>query len=293
MSLRFDRASSKLLLRDTMIDVAASLFMAAGIKIFSAPNQIAPGGVNGIATLINYLTGLPIGTMGLLFNIPLLLLAYRKLGSRFTLRTLRTIVIYSLATDLVFANPPTYTGDSMLAALFAGVFVGVGGGMVFMHGSTSGGSDIITKLVQKKRPYLSTGQLVMAINGVVMVAAAVVYRNIEAALYGLIMTFATGKIMDSILYGADTGKCCMIITSKPKEISQHIIQDLHRSATILDGTGAYKQNETWMLLCVVRKQEFYSLKKLIRAVDPMAFVIVSEAHQIIGQGFKAIDAADS
>ena len=276
-----------------LYDFIGCLLMAVAVKVFSAPNQIAPGGVTGIATMINHLTGLPIGTLGLVMNIPLLLIGYRKLGKTFCLRTTQTVLVYTIAVDALMSNPPIYTGDPMLAALFGGVISGTGAALVFMQGSTAGGTDIINKLIQKKYPHISTGQLVLSINAVVILSAALVYRNIEASLYGLVMTFTSGKVMDAILYGADTGKSCMIVTSKPEEMGKAIIGRIHRSATIMQGKGAYAGDTVFVLMCVVRKVEFYPLKTLIREIDPNSFIIVSEAHQIIGKGFKAIDAGDN
>ena len=279
--------------KDLAYDFIGSVCMAVAIKMFSAPNNIAPGGVNGIATLLNYTTGFPIGTAALVLNIPLLILAWKTLGKRFVLWTLRTLLIYTAVADILFISPIVYRGDSILAALFGGVFIGISSGLIFMHGSTAGGADIVIKLVQKKYPHYSAGQLILVINGAVMIGAAIVYQNIEAALYGLIMTFTSGRVMDGILYGADTGKSCMIVTGKPKELASKIIETIHRSATIIDIKGAYKDTKGWMLLCVVRRQEYYALKKLIAQVDPEAFVIVNEANQILGRGFKSIDATDN
>lgn len=293
MSNKFKDLDFRATGRDVLYDLVGSLLMATAIKVFSAPNQIAPGGVTGIATMINYLFGLPIGTLSFFFNIPLLLIAYKKLGKGFTLRTLQTILIYTVSVDLFLGNPMVYRGDPMLAAIFGGVLNGAGASLVFMHGSTAGGTDIINKLIQKRYPHIPIGKLVLAISSVVILSAALVYRSIEASLYGLVMSFTTGKVIDAILYGADTGKSCMIVTKYPEEMGKAIIARIHRSATILSGKGAYGGDNVFVLMCVVRKAEFYPLKDVIREIDPDSFIIVSEAHQIIGRGFKAIDSSDS
>ncbi|HWP50145.1 MAG TPA: YitT family protein [Clostridia bacterium] len=279
--------------RGFVLDAAASTFWAIGIKMFAVPNKIAPSGFTGITVLINYLTGLPIGSMSLLMNIPFLIICWRVIGKDFVLQTVRVLIIFTLLMDLVFTAPPVYTGDPLLAALFGGVFSGIGGGIVFTQGSSGGGTDLIIKLIRKKYPYVSTGQLVVGINGMIMILASVVYGNIEAGLYGLIMSFTSGKVVDTILNGADSAKSVMIVTHQPQRMSDSIIHKLNRSATILSGTGAYNRDDTYVLLCVVRKTEFFQLKRLIRETDPRAFVIVNEANQILGQGFRAIDSADS
>lgn len=279
--------------KELLFDLIASVCWTVGIKIFAVPNHIAPSGFNGITVIINYITGLPIGSMALLMNIPFLIVCWRVIGHSFVLRTVRVLIIYTLLVDLVFTSVPIYSGDPLLAALFGGLFNGIGGGIVFMQGYSGGGTDLIIKLIRKKYPYVSTGELVIALNCVIMVCAALVYGNIEAALYGLIMTFTSGRIMDTILNGADAAKSVMIVTHNPESISKAIIERLHRSATIVNGTGAYRGDDTHILLCVVRKSEFFQLKKLIREADPLAFVIVNEANQILGKGFRAIDSADS
>ena len=275
------------------LDTVTAVFWAISLKVFAVPNQIAPSGFNGISVLINYMTGLPIGSMSLLMNVPFLIICWRVIGKGFVLQTVRVLVIYTLLLDMVFVALPAYTGDPLLAALFGGVFSGVGGGIVFSQGSSGGGTDLIIKLIRKKYPYVSTGQLVVCINGVIMVLAAIVYGNIEAGLYGLLMSFTSGRVVDTILNGADSAKSVMIVTHRPQLIADSIIHQLHRSATILSGTGAYNHEDTYVLLCVVRKSEFFQLKRVIREADPYSFVIVNEANQILGKGFRAIDSADS
>ena len=164
-------------------DILASVFWAIAISIFAMPNQIAPGGISGITVIINYLTGYPVGSMSFLLNIPLLVLAWRSLGRRFVYQTARVLLIYGIVVDVFFSNPPIYTGDPLLAALFGGVFNGISGGLLFMQGSSGGGTDILNKLIRKRFPHFSTGQLTVVINGVILVSASLVYGNIEVALY--------------------------------------------------------------------------------------------------------------
>ncbi len=274
-------------------DILASVFWAIAISIFAMPNQIAPGGISGITVIINYLTGYPVGSMSFLLNIPLLVLAWRSLGRRFVYQTARVLLIYSIVVDVFFSNPPIYTGDPLLAALFGGVFNGISGGLLFMQGSSGGGTDILNKLIRKRFPHFSTGQLTVVINGVILVSASLVYGNIEVALYGLIMSFTSGMIMDAMLNGADSGKSLMIMTKQPEAISRVIIEQMHRSATVLHGTGAYQGSDVAVLLCVVRNTEFFRLKRLIRETDDLAFVIVTEANMVIGKGFRPMEAPDT
>ncbi len=276
--------------RNTLNDCLVALAWGIGVVIFAAPSHIAPGGVNGIAVLLNYLFKTPIGVITLLFNVPLLLIAYRVLGRKFVLYTLRTLVLYTIVTDIVFSHVTfTYQGDPLMAAIFGGLFNGFGTALVFMHGSTGGGFDIINRLIQRRYPYFSTGQLALAMNAAVMIAAAVVYKTINATLYGLVFSFTSSKVIDAILNGADMGKCALIVTRHPEEIEEHIISDLNRSATVIPAMGAYLHDDVSVLMCVTRKQQFYRLKKLVEACDPHAFIVITDATQIIGKGFKPID----
>jgi uncharacterized membrane-anchored protein YitT (DUF2179 family) len=269
-------------------DLAGGALLAVGITAFTAPNRIAPGGVTAIATLINYLTGLPIGTLSLAINIPLLAVGYRFLGRSFTLRTLRTLAVFTVLIDVALRDIPVYRGDPLLAAIFGGVLMGLGLGVVFMRGSTTGGSDIVLRLVQRRYPHLALGSIMLVLDMMILLVAAAVYRDIETALYGLIAIFVSAKLIDSIIYGLDVGRCAIIVSAHAEEIGRQINNTLERGATLLPAKGIYTGNETGALLCVVRRQEFIRLKTIVRRVDPRAFVIVTEAGEIFGEGFKPI-----
>lgn len=274
---------------DCLFDFVGSVIYGVGIMCFTAPNQIAPGGVSGIATLINYLFGLPIGAMNFAINIPLVLLAFFILGKAFTAKTLKSVVIMSVVLDYLVVYFPVYSGNLLLAALFGGVFMGVGLALVFMRGSTTGGSDILGKLLQLKAPHIPIGRMMFIIDVFVLAAAAVVYKNIEASLFGLIAMYASAQMMDGILYGLENGKMVYVVSKKNDEISKDIIAELNRSATVIDAKGAYSGAKMDMIMVVVRKTEFFKLKQLVRRHDPQAFIVVSEANEIIGDGWKPID----
>ena len=278
--------------RDTAIQILGSFCVAVAIKCFSAPNHIAPNGVTGIGTMLNYLFNIPIGFVNFAFNIPLLIIAYKKLGKRLVFYTLQILIFVMFLMDVVFADCFTYSGNPMLAAIFGGAINGTGIGLMFSTGATSGGADIVNKLIHKSHPYISTGQLIVAINASIIMCATLVYGELEASLYGLVMTFTSSKVVDAILYGGDVGKSCTIVTNRPDEIADAITHELKRSATMWEAKGAYKKDERWVLACVVRKQEYHLLKDLIREIDPGAFIIVSDAQQIIGKGFIPIDAEE-
>ena len=281
----------KELMVDLFYEIVGCALMATAVLMFLRPNYIASGGVTGIATIINHLFKLPIGTVSLVINIPLLALGYRILGRVFTARTLITVVINTIMFDYVMAWVPPYEGDQLLAALFAGVLSGAGVGLVMLRGSTTGGSDIIIKIAQRKVPHMSTGRISLIINAFVFAWAAFAYGSLETALYGLVVTYTSGVVLDGIIYGVDEGKTIMIFSQRRDEIAEHIIEQFNRGVTFIDGEGAYTKKPTRMLYCAARRSEYPKLKKAIYQIDPDAFVIVSDATEILGKGFRvpAID----
>ncbi|MBR2636983.1 MAG: YitT family protein [Oscillospiraceae bacterium] len=279
----------KNILIDCLYDVLGSLLYGIGIICFTAPNHVAPGGVSGIATLVNYVTDLPIGLVNFCINVPLVIIGFIVLGKAFTAKTFKSVIIMSIVLDYVVIHFPLYTGDVLLASLFGGVAMGAGLALVFMRGSTTGGTDILAKLIQLKAPHVPIGRMLLILDCFVLLAAAVVYGNIDASLFGLIAMFASAQVMDNILYGLENGKMVHIVSVKNDEIAKDIIAHLNRSATILKSRGAYSGAETDTIMVVVRKTEYFKLKTLVHSHDPNAFMIVTEAGEIIGEGWKPID----
>ena len=273
---------------DLLYTVAGAAILAVGVSCFVGPAQIAPGGVSGLSILVNFLTDLPVGAVNLAFNIPLILLAWKFLVRRFTLRTLVTVLIQSVLMDVITLWIPVYTGERIMAALFGGVASGVGLALVFMRGSTTGGTDIVSRLLQLRYRHLSIGRLLFSVDVVVLLLSVAVFRNIEAGLYGMIAIFASGKVLDNILYGLDTGKVLLVVSGKNQEIAARIMETLKRGVTFLHGSGAWSGTERQVLLCAVRAQQCYRVEEIVRGVDKEAFVIVLEATEIAGEGFRPI-----
>ena len=261
---------------------------ALGVHMFTAPNQIAPGGVTGLATAIYSLTGIPIGSFVALVNIPLLLIGWKFLGREFVLKTLISTVLFTLMTDVFFQRIPVYRGNALLAALFGGVMIGAGMALNFIRNGSTGGTDITSRLIQKKFPQLPIGKIVLLSDGVVIAFATFVFRELETALYAIITMFCCAKVLDSIIYGLEIGKMVMIVSDHCDTISQAISQDLKRGGTLLPAKGAYSGQERQILLCALRNHEFYKIKRLVNRLDPKAFMIVTNAGEILGEGFKRI-----
>lgn len=273
--------------KELLLLIVGAIIYSIGTQCFITPADIAPGGAMGIALMVHHLTNLPVGTLTLCVNIPLLILAWFYLSRRFAIRTAITCIICSVMVDFVVApNLPMYEGDRLLSSLYGGVIIGIGMAFIFLAGSTTGGSDIAGYLVQKKWPHVSIGRLLLAIDGVILSTSTVVFGNIDAALFGLVCLYAQTKVIDTIIYGNDAGSQVTVVTRHAAEISEKIIQVLDRSATLLDAKGAYSGSATQVVLCTVRKSEFSRLKKMIHEIDKDAFVMVTETSQVFGLGFK-------
>ncbi len=273
---------------DVLYDIVGNTLFSIGLSCFAAPKEIAPGGVSGIAVIVNYLTDIPLGTITMCLNIPLILLAWRFLGREFTLKTLKSVFILSVILNYVMPFIPVYGGDYILSALLGGVLMGAGLSAVFMRNSTTGGTDILSRLIQLKFRSAPIGKTMLMVDAVILCTSVFVFHNIEAGLYGLICIFTSAKTLDSILFGLNTGKVIMIISAKEKEISQAIIEQMERGVTFLKAEGAYSRQPKDMLLCAIRSQEYHKVSEIVRDLDPNAFVIVAEASEIMGEGFRYI-----
>ncbi len=272
--------------KDLAYDFASAGLQAIGMHCFVEPCKIAPGGVSGVALLINYISQAPIGLMTFLLNVPLLILSYLHLGKALTLKTLKTVAIMSLVLDVMVAPyVPVYQGDRLISSGFGGIFLGVGLALVFMRGSTTGGGDILAKLLQKRFPYMQTGHALLIIDFAVIAASVVVFGNLESALYGLISLVCTTYSIDFILYGMSRGTMIMVISERNEEIAETILKQLERGATYFKSQGAYTRNEGNVLVCVVERKQFYLVKEIIDQIDREAFLIVSETKEVYGEGF--------
>ena len=276
------------LLKDLAAYIAGSFLLALSICMFTAPNNIAPGGISGISTMINYKTGLPIGTMSLVLNVPIFIWAFWELGFREVLKSVIATVISSGAIDLLTVAVQPYKGNPMLAAIFGGVLQGIALALVFMRSATTGGTDLIARLLGRHMRFFSIGKLMLCVDGLIVAVSAVVYHSIENALYAVITIFVCSRLIDTILYGTDigTGKILFIISSKNDEIAQAILSDVDRGVTLLKSRGAYSGKDGAVLLCAVRRLEVIKVEDLVIKMDPDAFLIVDDAGEITGNGFR-------
>ena len=277
---------------DVGADVIGSLLFAVGIVSFTEPANIAPGGVSGIAIILNYLWDmLPIGGMSIAINIPLLILSFKYLGRRASIKTICSLIISSLMIDCVAAPFfPIYTGDRLLGAVFGGVFIGAGLALIFLRGSTTGGTEIVSNLMRLRWPHISMGRAILFVDCAVIALSMVVFALSQSSgMYGIISLFCSSKVIDAIVYGFDQGNMVTVVSDKNEEISRRILEEIDRGVTLLHGKGAYTGQEKEVLICAVRKSEFARLKSIVREVDHSAFVVTTEAGEIFGEGFKPVN----
>jgi uncharacterized membrane-anchored protein YitT (DUF2179 family) len=273
---------------DFLMNVSGTALLALGIHVFTAPCNIAPGGVSGLATIINYVSDWPIGLVSLFLNMPLFVLGWLGVGKKYTLKSLVSVVTFALFIDIVFAKVPEYTNNYLLAAIFGGVLTGTGMAMVFLTDASTGGTDILGKFIQVRLPHIPLGRLLLCIDAVIVLVSMIIFHSLEASLYAIITIFVSSRLIDAVIYGFDEGKLAYIISGKNEEIAEYILTEMNRGATFLDGEGAYSKAEKKVLLCVIRRNEFTKLRRYIRSADPRAFVAVTNAAEVFGEGFKNI-----
>lgn len=264
--------------------IGSALF-ALGFAMFLIPNDINTGGISGLAMILRELLGFgSIGTLTLLMNIPLFLIGGLKIGKRFFAGSLIGMVVSSVLMDL-FALIPFATPEPLIGGLYGGVLCGAGLGLVFMAGASTGGSDILVRLLKKKYRNLPIGSISIMFDAMVVLLTGLVFRDISKALYSGVVVFVSGQVIDAVVYRFDYSRVALIISKEHEKIAKAISDQLDRGATYLHGSGSYTHQNIEVVLAVVRKGQLAELKELVMDIDENAFVIVQEAHQVLGDGF--------
>ena len=275
-------------LEDALLYLVGSALYAAGVNVFVSPNDLVPGGVTGIALVLDRLFDLPVGAVILCINLPLFLAAWRVLGREFTVRTLINTVLTSVFIDLSVSFLPVYQNDRLLAALFGGLCTGAGLGLIYLRGGTTGGTEIVARLLECLFPHIPIGRLLLIVDAAVIAFGAAVYRDVDAVMYAAILVAVTSILIDRVLAGMDAGKMLLISTEHPEELTAEILSRIDRGVTRLTAYGGYSGQERPMLLCAVRRTEFYPLTQLVASLDPDAFVIILPTDWVYGQGFRRL-----
>ncbi|MBR2042342.1 MAG: YitT family protein [Oscillospiraceae bacterium] len=273
-------------LKDVGVDIIGSLIFAVGVNIFTTPNDIAPGGVTGVATMLHSMTNIQMGTLTFLLNIPLVILGLVVIGKRFTLSTFRTLIILSLVTNITEEIFPVYTGNAFMASAFGGVAIGIGMGFIFLRGSTTGGTDILGRVILKYHPHIPLGKILLAIDFVIVTAAGFYYNTLEASLYALVSVYAVERAMDSVLYGFNETRIAYVVSEKATEVAQRVMDETGRGITYLNGEGGYQRDKKLVIMCAMPSRQFAHFKRIVLEVDHAAFIMVAPASNVIGEGFK-------
>ncbi|MFZ0391565.1 MAG: YitT family protein [Calditrichia bacterium] len=274
------------LLRDIFFIVLGATALSLGLVFFLIPNKIATGGIAGLSIVLHYLIGFPTGITMLVLNIPLLLVGWKYLGKKFLFRTLLAILSLSFLTDFfaINLNFSAVTNNLLLATLYGGVLVGLGLGLVFKGDASAGGGTIVARVFSRKSRF-KTGQVLFVLDMMVISSAAIAFQNVELALWGFITIFIAAQIVDLILTGKPFAKVVHVVTGEVKEIGEHIISDLGRSATVMKAEGLYSGDQKNVMMVVVDSTQIYRLRDIVRLHDPGAFMIVMDAKEILGKGF--------
>ena len=277
----------KKILWPALVITAASAVYALGFVWCYVPNGIASGGLTGVAQIINRLIPiLPIGVTVIVLNIPLFLLGWKLIGGRLLVSSLYAMFLSSVFIDLLTPLYDWQPMEPLLACIFGGLLVGLSLGLVFQQGATTGGTDLLARLLKLKLAWLPMGKLLMGIDLTVVVLVAATFRTLYSALYGLVALYVCTIVMDGVLYGMDTAKVAYIISDKNKEICDVIVRDLDRGVTILHGQGAYTGTNKDVLMCAFKQREIAAIRAAVKEIDPDAFLIVCNAHEVLGEGFR-------
>lgn len=275
------------MVRDYAWIALGSVLYSLSFDWFYVPNQIGFGGLTALGMILNYLSpAIPIGMVVLILNIPLFLLGWKFLGGHTLVSSLFAMTATSVLVDLIAAMYTFPSMDPMLAAIFGGVSLGVSLGMIFSKGATTGGTDLTARLLKLPFAWLPMGKLLMVVDLTMLLSVSLVFRSMESAMYGMISLYISTLVMDGVLYGLDQSKVAYIVTTRPQEIAAEIDRQMDRGATFLHGEGSFSREEKLVLMCAFKQKQIVPLKALVHELDPEAFLIVCDAHEVLGLGFR-------
>ena len=289
MKKRKIKLSFKEIVFDLIFYIIGCAIYSVAVTSLITPNAVSPGGFTGVAAVLNYLTGFSTGIILLILNVPVIIWGIIRLGGIFVVKTAIATGILSLCLQLSELFVPQFTVNKILASIFGGVLMGTGLSLILRRGATTGGVDIIATLVNRRFRYLSVGRVILISDIIVITFVSIVYKNVESGLYSIVAMYASSRVTDAILYGSDRGKIVYAVTDKPQEICDKVAERVERGVTKLSVVGGYTGDTHTMLMCTVRINEVSAVCDIIKETDERAFIIISDAGEIIGQGFKTDD----
>ena len=281
-----ENSSVKNILIDLVYTIIGSALVGAALSMFTVPNDIAPGGVSGLATALAYITPIRVSFWTLILNIPLLLCAWRILGKRALVFTLISTVLLSVFIDLSAAFLPASTNHPLLASFCGGVVTGLGIGMLFLRGISTGGTDLLALLLKRVFPNIASGTLLMMIDATVVAIAVLIFRDIEVALYSVITIFITSKLVDAMAQGVDYAKVIYVVTGMGDKLTDVLNRYTDRGSTIVPAIGGYTKDNKQIVITVTRRNVLSQTLRLIKQTDPDAFIFVMDSTEVHGEGFK-------
>ena len=268
--------------------VLGSALYAMGFRFFLFPNDVVASGVVGISTIINYLTGFPVGIMTILINIPLFAISGKQFGIKFIVSSGTAMLLSSVMMDVFATVDFAATHDPLLAAVYGGVIRGLGLGLIYSTTATAGGTDIIAKFLRRKYQYINFSTFILAMDIGIFLLFALLFGRLDSAMYSAICMFIASKVVDLVLYGAVNSKVCYVITDESAAVKDAIVNKLRRGVTYIHGEGAWSGQQKNIILCVIKRNQIVELKKLVKSIDERAFMIVSDSREVFGQGFTYI-----
>lgn len=271
-------------LKPIIFTIIGTMLTGMGVGVFLTPNKVVGGGVSGISTLLFYAFGLPLGISYFILNVLLLLLGYKVLGNKFVLKTIAGVALLSVFVEL-FSLLPLYTQTPMLSAIFGGALYGAGIGLSFAAGASTGGTDILGRIIQSKFPYMPIGKLLLGVDGIIVAFSLLVFRNAELILYGIITLFISTFTIDLVINKLNESRIAFVITSKGEEVAEKLVSSSPRGVTLLDAKGVYTNTTKKMLFCALKESETEKFQKNILQIDGEAFIVFSESQRIKGNGF--------
>lgn len=288
-----EKKGSKILryVTDLLLIIIANSIYALGVNMFVSPNNIAPGGVTGVSVIISSITPIPVGVLIAVINVPLIILGFVFLNKKIMIKTLISVAVLSVMTDAVMVNIPVYRaeeGNGILAAIFGGLLMGFGLGLNYMRESTTGGTDIINKIVTRFRPTMRLGTLVLITDSFVVALGLIVYRDLNVVMYAVISIFVQSKIIDMMVYGGQECKFMLIFSERYEEICERFLKN-NMGVTLLKGEGAYSRAERQVIAAAVHKSDYVRTRRAIKEIDPRAFVVITGASEVLGEGFQKLE----
>lgn len=282
-----DKKKMKNIALDLLADITGSFLIAIGIYNFATASEFPVTGISGIAQVLYLYFGLPIGTMTTILNIPIILACLKVLGVKFVLKSVKTLLISNFFMDIIAPLFPIYQGDYMLSCICMGLLSGLGYALIFLRDSSTGGMDFVSLTIRALKPHLSLGKIIVVVDcAVILVCGFLMGGNVDKIIYGLIGTYIVSVVVDKVMYGMDAGKVTLIVTDKGYDVAEKIHELTERGATLLKGVGSHTKTEKQVVMCACSHKQMHMVQKAVKEVDSGAFLVMMEANQVRGEGFK-------